>query len=85
MVNEPELKSALLSLVEVLKSHTEKLFSLEIELAAVRESVRALDPTFDDALAQKREKIREKAFPSVAGLVGTLQLLTQKMTNELIN
>jgi hypothetical protein len=85
MVNEIALREALLSVVDLIKTQTEKIASLEIEISAVKETVGPLDPAFDEALAAKRQTIRERVFPSYAGAVGTLQRLTQKMTNELIS
>jgi hypothetical protein len=54
MVNEPILKEAVLSLFDQCESLHVTVFNLLDEVAALRETVRGLDPTFDDVLAQKR-------------------------------
>jgi hypothetical protein len=46
--------SVLISLAQWSKAHTEALLDLTREIAALRDTVKALDPTFSDVLREKR-------------------------------
>lgn len=82
MLNEKKLKEALKAFVKIIKTQIEMNVSLTIELSAVRETVRGLDPTFDDTLAEKRRTASQNTLPSIAGLVAAVDLLTAKL-NEI--
>jgi outer membrane protein TolC len=56
MINEPALRDALLALAEQCKTQYFGLSLLIDEIAALRETVRVLDPTFDEVLRKKREE-----------------------------
>ena len=81
MVNEPALRDALLALAEIEKRQLELLVSLMAEIAAVRDAFHGLDPTFDDTFAMKRQEVLKNMLPSFAGLVGSLELLSQKLAS----
>lgn len=81
MLNEKALRETLLNLVRIIKSQTEVYASLTIELAATKETLRALDPSFDDTLTKKRHLVEQSISLSVVGLIGTLDLLTQRLTS----
>lgn len=54
MINEASLKDALLALARQSKTQYVMLSSVLNEVAALRETVRGLDPTFADVLEKKR-------------------------------
>lgn len=81
VLNEKALRETLLNLVRIIKSQTEVYASLTIELAATKETLRALDPSFDDTLTKKRHLVEQSISLSVVGLIGTLDLLTQRLTS----
>jgi hypothetical protein len=56
MINEPLLKDALVSGAEAHRDLNAVVSILIDEIAALRETVRALDPAFDEVLARKREE-----------------------------
>jgi ribosomal protein L16 Arg81 hydroxylase len=56
MINEPALRDALLALAEQNKLEYVMLSTMLDELAALRETVRGLDPTFSEVLEQKRKE-----------------------------
>ena len=56
MVNESKLKETLLYLAEDNRTNYIMIASLVNEVAALRETVRALDPTFGDVLEQRRDE-----------------------------
>ena len=56
MVNEQVLLESLVALTETSKAQIVMIAGIGSEVAALRETVRALDPTFDDVLAKKREE-----------------------------
>lgn len=79
MISEPALKDALLALTGIAKSQLELQVSSMAEIAAVRESVKGLDPTFDDTLAAKREQVLKDILPSTKGLAFVLEEITRKL------
>jgi len=60
MVNETALRDSLLALTEDAKSQYLIFSALNTEIEALRETVRALDPTFADVMAQKTKEIEAK-------------------------
>jgi hypothetical protein len=56
MINENALRDALLALAEQNKMNYLLASTILDEVAALRETVRGLDPTFDEVLAQKKEE-----------------------------
>jgi cation transport regulator ChaC len=56
VINETALKDALLALAEQCKTQYLGLSIVIDEIAALREAVRGLDPTFSEVLAQKRKE-----------------------------
>ncbi len=54
MINEVALKDALLALAQQSKTHYIAFSSVLNEVAALRETVRGLDPTFSEVLETKR-------------------------------
>jgi len=63
MINENALRDALLALAQDGKSHYLMFSEMLTEVAALRDSVRGLDPTFQDVLDQRR---RERSAENVA-------------------
>ena len=76
MINETALRDALLALTENQKTHYVMLSSILDEVAALRETVRGLDPTFSDVLEAKRLESAE----STSDIVKT----TIQMHDEII-
>jgi hypothetical protein len=60
MINESALRGILVHLTKRQKAIYQSLTATMGEAASLRETVRALDPTFDDVLAQKREEFHSK-------------------------
>jgi hypothetical protein len=56
VINEPALKDALLALAEQNKVQYAMISLVLDEVAALRETVRGLDPTFSEVLEQKRKE-----------------------------
>jgi hypothetical protein len=59
MINESALKDALLALAEQNKTQYIMLSSVLNEVAALRETVRGLDPTFSEVLEDRRKQSQE--------------------------
>jgi hypothetical protein len=59
MINEEALRDALLALAEQHKTNYLMLSALMNEIAALRETVRGLDPTFTEVLEDRRAKSQE--------------------------
>jgi hypothetical protein len=49
------------------------------ELAALRETVRGLDPTFADVIEQKRKEAEERGFEAVARVLAGLDEMIQQL------
>ena len=69
MVNETALRDALLASVEDAKSNYLIFSALNTEIEALRETVRALDPTFADVMAKKTKEIEAKNAPIVQAVI----------------
>jgi hypothetical protein len=79
VINESALKDALLALTEIAKNQYELIVSSMSEIAAVREAVRGLDPTFDDTLATKRQQALQNILPITTRSVAILDGLARKL------
>ncbi len=79
MMDETNLRAFLLALTEDAKSQYLIFSALNTEIEALRETVRALDPTFADVMAQKTKEIEAKnaliVQAVIAGYDAKLQLL----------
>jgi hypothetical protein len=78
MINEPALRETLISLADLCKTQYAMLSVMMDEVAALRETVRGLDPTFSDVLEQKRkdqssETIRLAALQGYNGIIRGLK------------
>jgi hypothetical protein len=74
--------SALISLAHWSKAHSESLLDLTREIAALRDTIKALDPTFSDVLREKRgDRKREidGAFPQSLQPLGLHDELIQSL------
>jgi hypothetical protein len=56
MINETNLRQTLVFLVASLKEQQNAIASLMLELVALREAVRGLDPTFAEVIDRKRKE-----------------------------
>jgi hypothetical protein len=70
MIDESELRAALVANNEELKTQYIMISSVLAELAALRETVRGLDPTFGDVMEQKRRESAERNAPIVQSVIG---------------
>jgi hypothetical protein len=66
MINESLLRDAVIGLSEDAKALYAILGTLIDEVAALRQTVRGLDPTFDEVLAQKRQQNQDGVLAQVA-------------------
>lgn len=71
MINEPALKEVLIILARSFKLSAETEASLIIELGALRETVRALDPTFSENFEHRKGEALSQNARQIA-------VLTQK-------
>lgn len=55
-INQFELRATLIALAKDGKLHMEMIWKANEEIAALRETVRGLDPTFDDVLKRKKKQ-----------------------------
>jgi hypothetical protein len=81
MINENALRDALLALATDGRSNYVMIASLLRELAALRETVRALDPTFADILEQKRQEAVQNDDEVVKAVIVQYDELIRRVTN----
>lgn len=81
MVNETALRDALLAIVNDAKSSYIMLSSLSTEIEALRETVKILDPTFSDVMAQKTKEIEAKNALAVQGVLAGYDEIFQRLTD----
>jgi hypothetical protein len=62
MINETKLRDTLIILAENVKKHHEILSLVMDETAALRETVRGLDPTFDDVFEKQKADLSSAEF-----------------------
>jgi hypothetical protein len=79
MINENALRDTLLACVQALKNQHEMISSILNELVAVRETVRGLDPTFADVLAQKQIEAARKQAPALRQIIGNYEEIIRKL------
>jgi hypothetical protein len=58
MVNENALHNTLIILADATRAHADAISEVLIEIAAIRETVRALDPAFSEVLQEHRRANR---------------------------
>ncbi|HTC61522.1 MAG TPA: hypothetical protein VK709_01655 [Candidatus Saccharimonadales bacterium] len=80
MVDESSLRDSLILVATELKKQYLMLSAILNELAAVRESVRGLDPTFSDVLAERQRRIAVEPDKSVSAQVKILDGLIDRAT-----
>ncbi len=79
MINEPALRNALLALAEHVKKDYVILSSTLNEVAALRETVRGLDPTFSEVLEDKGRQSQEETREVVSLTVALLNDLVARL------
>jgi hypothetical protein len=79
MVNEEGLRDALISLVKDCRSLYEMIASTQAEVAALRETVRALDPTFSDNFQQRKEYFQSLASEQYPTALRYYEKIIQKL------
>lgn len=83
MIDEPSLVACLVALVDLHKTQYLSFSALLNEVAALRETVRALDPTFADVIEQKRKEqeyqMREVVQQQVALLDDLIRIVKTKI------
>ena len=79
MLNEQGVKDAIVELLEVAKTQTELLASTMAELAAVRDAIKPLDPTFDDNFVVRRQAALQRVLPMLSVPIGRIDALVQRI------
>jgi hypothetical protein len=85
VVDETNLRAFLLALNEDAKSQYLVFSALNTEIEALRETVRALDPTFADVMAQKTKEIEAKNAPIVQAVIAGYDAKSQILKDGLIS
>jgi hypothetical protein len=70
MINEAALRDALIAIAIGQKASAEQFFSLAVEVAALRDTVRSLDPTFSETFEFRKQEKRNLASPDFLAVTG---------------
>ena len=84
MIDESELKDTLIILVAFCRKSFDFSVQTLNELAAVRESVRGLDPTFSDVLSGHRKYYSESEKEAVDQILKDYDDLIERLEKRLI-
>jgi hypothetical protein len=77
-----ELRAVIVYLIKMLKSNAEMSARLSVELASVIESVRGLDPTFDEILEKKRLEVDQASDPLIRANLDRYDEMIQRVENR---
>ncbi|HEY6764034.1 MAG TPA: hypothetical protein VI386_04630 [Candidatus Sulfotelmatobacter sp.] len=79
MINENALTDALVSLAEISKNQYVFFSVLVNEVAALREAVRGLDPTFDDIFGKRQEQVAQATAASEKAVIAQYEEIIRKL------
>ena len=79
MAKQGAVEEAFVQLLTVIKFQTEQIASLMAETGAIRDTVRALDPTFEDNFAERREVAFQKILPMLEKPIAYIDGLTRRI------
>lgn len=79
MINEGALRDTLLSMASNSRMLYVALTSALNEVAALRETVRGLDPTFADVMEERRQQEAQKTADIVQGIIDGYDLIIEKL------
>lgn len=79
MVNDAEQRQTLLEILALAKKTYEMARNALNEVAAVREAVRGLDPTFADVLEQKRTFFRGTSRAALNEMTAQFESISQRV------
>jgi hypothetical protein len=82
MINEPVLRETLIALAGHAKSQYVMLSSTLNEVAALRETVRGLDPTFSEVLEDRRENQAKQSAEVVSQTIRLLDDLIRVLRDR---
>jgi hypothetical protein len=82
-IHEPALRDALATLAEQLKTQYVMLSVTLDEVAALRETVRGLDPTFSEVLEQKRKE--NSTVPERLEMLRLLNEIIRRLKTDVIH
>jgi hypothetical protein len=81
MINEAVLLDSMVALTELCKAQCIMISGLGRQVAALRDTVRSLDPTFDEVFEKKYENLRDEALQRASLMLDPAIL---KLRNDLI-
>ena len=79
MIDEPALQVTLLAAMKHIKAHYELITSLGNEIAAIRQTVARLDPTFGEVLKTKRNHYAEQSRQAIQETLAEYQELIEQL------
>jgi len=79
MINESRLRETLLYLAEDNRINYIMIASLTNEIAALRETVRGLDPTFREVLEVKRDESQERGEEHIRNAIAEYDQIIQRL------
>lgn len=82
MIREDFLRDALIQLATACKSSAQENAHLMIEVAALRETVSALDPTFSETFEHRQEEKKNQVSQQFSFALQSLDGLIQKLKDR---
>lgn len=79
MIKETALRDALMAAINSSRTNYIMISSVLAELAAVRETVRGLDPTFADVLAQKQREAAAATSAEVKEIISGYDEILERL------
>jgi hypothetical protein len=79
MIDEHNLRDTLLAFATENRTNHILIVSLVNELAALRETVRSLDPTFADVMEQRRDEAQERGAEIAQHVLARLDRIIQQV------
>ena len=84
MINEPHLKDALISLAKAYKLSAEIEAAQAVEIGVLRETVRALDPTFSENFDHRKKEAITRTAPQFAVLLEKSEKIIRILESDYI-
>jgi hypothetical protein len=80
MIDEQALQLTLLAAIKHMKANFQLIGKLGNEIAAIRETVAGLDPTFDEVLTTKRNHYAERSRSDIQVKLAEYQALIDQIS-----
>ena len=85
MINENALRDVLVNLAEINRNQYVLLVDLGCEIAALKQTIRALDPTFSETFERRKKEATQATTQSKDSSLARFDRLIQQMRDGLVS